>query len=603
MTQTQKSVQVALSKATANEKTITAVVTAPTVDRDYDIVDTGSLRLPLKGGGTIQARSLTGTEELDIPFLVNHSWSVEDVIGSTQSASMNDLGELEMTFRFSSLQKAQDMYTLLSEGHLDNAFSITFHDYGAQDGKMFDAEILEVSLVWRGSNKDARLLSVSKSLLGENVEVTEAEQADVDTEAVEEVAEEETNIVEETEAQAEVEDEQINNETEVEETEVNNTESEAVVAEEEETNKEINMTNKEIAAETVVEANEEVVEQKAVRKNVSKAAIRKNFVNQVDAVFNQKPELLAKFAKEGAELEGVESKSLDLSGTYLSEIVASDLKAAYIDAGGVASRVNHVDIEGADIFKTIVETAGTGFQAVSLGGEKPVDAPVWSPVSITPVEYAVIVPWLDGQAARTPLAVYQNVVRYIAGEYKKLQDRIVLTQDAQTISGESRHATGIVPILEAAARSSAFTAYDAAAIVPALGTAYGNIESDGELTIVANRKTWAQIATAQDDIDNTVFNVVGKQVTAGALGTFNVETSEVMPDGAVVVGNLNDYTLVTRGSLGTLFSQEATIATGESTSLNLFQNNASAIRASVDMAGKPVRLNSFWLLTAATYVS
>lgn len=594
MTQTQKSVQVALSKATANEKTITAVVTAPTVDRDYDIVDTGSLRLPLKGGGTIQARSLTGTEELDIPFLVNHSWSVEDVIGSTQSASMNDLGELEMTFRFSSLQKAQDMYTLLSEGHLDNAFSITFHDYDAQDGKMFDAEILEVSLVWRGSNKDARLLSVSKSLLGENVEVTEAEQADVDTEAVEEVAEEETNIVEETEAQAEVEDEQINNEAE----------SEAVVAEEEEINKETKqMTNKEIAAETVVEANEEVVEQKAVRKNVSKAAIRKNFVNQVDAVFNQKPELLAKFAREGAELEGVESKALDLSGTYLSEIVASDLKAAYVDAGGVGARVNHVDIEGADIFKTIVETAGTGFQAVSLGGEKPVDAPVWSPVSITPVEYAVIVPWLDGQAARTPLAVYQNVVRYIASEYKKLQDRIVLTQDAQTISGESRHATGIVPILEGVARSSGFSAFDAASIVPALGTAYGNIESDGELTIVANRKTWAQIATAQDDIDNTVFNVVGKQVTAGALGTFNVETSEVMPDGAVVVGNLNDYTLVTRGSLGTLFSQEATIATGESTSLNLFQNNASAIRASVDMAGKPVRVNSFWLLTAATYVS
>lgn len=590
MTETQKSVQVALSKATANEKTITAVVTAPTVDRDYDIVDTGSLRLPLKGGGTVQARELTGNEELDLPFLVNHSWSVEDVIGSAQSASMNDLGELEMTFRFSSLQKAQDMYTLLKEGHLDNAFSITFHDYDAQDGKMFDAEVLEVSLVWRGSNKNARLLSVSKSILGENVEIEEA------VEEVAETEETQTEVVEET--QVEDNDETNNTETESE------TDDTAAEVEEKETNKETNnMTNKEIAAETVVEANEEVVEQKAVRKNVSKALIKKNFVNQVDAIFNQKPELLAKYAKEGAELEGVESKALDLSGTYVSDVVASDLKAAFIDAGGVASRVNHVDIEGADIFKTIVETAGTGFQAVALGGSKPVDQPVWSPVSIQPVEYAVIVPWLDGQAKRTPLAVYQNVVRYIAGEYKKLQDRVVLTQDAQTIDGESRHATGIVPVLEDAARSSGFSAYDSASIVPALATAYGNIESDGELTIVANRKTWAQIATAQDDIDNTVFNVVGKEVTAGALGTFRVETSEVMPDGAVVVGNLNDYTLVTRGSLGTLFSQEATIETGESTTLNLFQNNASAIRASVDMAGKPVRLNSFWLLTAAGYVS
>lgn len=601
MTDTQKSVQVALSKATANEKTIRAVVTAPTVDRDYDIVDTGSLRLPLKGGGTIQARQLTGAEALDVPFLVNHSWEVENVIGSAKSASMNEYGELEMEFRFSSLKKAQDMYTLLSEGHLDNAFSITFHDYDAQDGKMFDAEVLEVSLVWRGSNKDARLLEVSKSILGENVEVSEA---------VEEVAEEEnTNTDEVEETQVEEEQEVATQDDESKEIITNNTEEEIETAdtadESEETNKENNkMTKEEIAAETVVEAkNEEVVEQKAVRKNVSKALVRKNFLNQVDAIFNQKPELLAKFAKEGAELEGADSKTLDLSGTYLSEVVASDLKAAYTNAGGVGTGVNRVDITGAQIYKTIVETAGAGFQAVALGGSKPVDQPVWSPVNIQPFEYALIVPWLDGAAKQTPLAVYQDVVNYIAREYRKLEDRVILTQEAETVDGEARAATGIVPVLETAARSSAFSAYDAASLVPAFATAYGNIESDGALTIVANRKTWAQIATAQDDIDNTVFNVVGKQVTAGALGVFDVVTSEVLPDGAVVVGNLSDYTLVTRGGLSTLFSQEATLDLGGGESLNLFQNNASAIRASVDVAGKPVRIKSFWLLTSSTYVS
>ena len=592
MTDTQKSVQVALSKATANEKTIRAVVTAPTVDRDYDIVDTGSLRLPLKGGGTIQARQLTGAEALDLPFLINHSFDVENVIGSAKSASMNEYGELEMEFRFSSLKKAQDMYTLLSEGHLDNAFSITFHDYDAQDGKMFDAEVLEVSLVWRGSNKDARLLEVSKSILGENVEVSEA---------VEEVAEEENTNTDEVE-ETQVEDESkeiITNNTE-EEIEADDTADES-----EETNKENNkMTKEEIAAETVVEAkNEEVVEQKAVRKNVSKALVRKNFLNQVDAIFNQKPELLAKFAKEGAELEGADSKTLDLSGTYLSEVVASDLKTAYTNAGGVGTGVNRVDITGAQIYKTIVETAGAGFQAVALGGSKPVDQPVWSPVNIQPFEYALIVPWLDGAAKQTPLAVYQDVVNYIAREYRKLEDRVILTQEAETVDGEARAATGIVPVLETAARSSAFSAYDSASLIPAFATAYGNIESDGALTIVANRKTWAQIATAQDDIDNTVFNVVGKQVTAGALGVFDVVTSEVLPDGAVVIGNLSDYTLVTRGVLSTLFSQEATLDLGGGESLNLFQNNASAIRASVDVAGKPVRIKSFWLLTSSTYVS
>lgn len=599
MTETKKSVQVALSKAAVNEKTIRAVVTAPTVDRDYDIVDTGSLRLPLKGGGTVTARSLTGNEELDVPFLVNHSWDVDDVIGSARSAQMNENGELEMTFGLSSRQKAQDMYTLLSEGHLDNAFSITFHDYDLQDAKMFDAEILEVSLVWRGSNKDARLLEVSKSLLGKDVEVGEAVEEVVEAEVVEETTAEEQEIVaEEAEVANAAEDT-------VEETEENKEESEeeaeAESEEETETNKEINMTNKEIAAEGAREEAEVTQVVKTVA--VSKSLVRKNFMDQLDAINNQNPKLLAKFAKEGAELEGVESKTLDLSGAYLSEIVASDLKAAYIDAGGVGRLVNRVDITGAQIFKTIVETSGSGFQAVALGGSKPVDAPVWTPLNIQPFEYAVIVPWLDGAAKQTPLAVYQNVVRYIANAYKKLEDEIILVQDAETVDGESRAATGIVPVLEGAARSSALASYDSDDVVIALGTAFGNIESDAKLSIAANRKTWAKMATAVDAQGRAVFTVVGKEVTAGALGTFEVVTSEVLPDGAIVVGNFGDYTLVTRGGLSTLFSQEATIDLGGNESLNLFQNNASALRASVDIAGKPVTSKSFWLLTAAGYVS
>lgn len=606
MTKEQKSMKVALKGATVEgEKTVRAVVTAPTLDRDYDIVDTASLRLPLKKGGNVQAKSLTGNEVLDVPFLLNHSMDVENVIGSARSAKMNAQGELEMVFGLSSLEKAQNMYTLLSEGHLDNAFSITFHDYEIQDGVMKDAEILEVSLVWRGSNKDARLLEVSKMLTVEkevDSEETETkEEAEAETEVeetnTEETKTETTEEVEEVESQEETEDEETeeNKETE-EEVQSDDTDTES---EDKENNKENKMTKEEIAAETVVESKEVVVDQPKKTKAVSKAAIRKNFVQQVDAIFNQKPELLAKFVKEGAELEGVDVKTLDLSGSYLSEVVSSDLKTAYVDAGGVGRLVNTVDITGADIFKTIVETSGTGFQATALGGEKPVDQPVWSPVSITPYEYALIVPWLDGAAQRTPLAVYNNVVKYIATSYKKLEDQIILTQEAETVDGESRGATGLVPLLQTAGRSSAIaTDYSAENLVAALATAFGNVQSDGQLTLVANRATWASIATSQDDNFNTIFNVVGDKVTIGALGTFNVETSQVLPNGAVVIGVFSDYTLVTRGGLSTLFSQEAMV--GE---LNLFQNNASAIRASVNIAGKAVPITSFWLLTAAGYVS
>lgn len=590
MTKEQKSMNVALKGATIEgEKTVRAVVTAPTLDRDYDIVDTASLRLPLKKGGNIQAKSLTGTEALDVPFLLNHSMDVENVIGSARSANMNAAGELEMVFGLSSLEKAQNMYTLLSEGHLDNAFSITFHDYEVSDGVMKDAEILEVSLVWRGSNKDARLLEVSKMLTVEK---------EVDQEAVEEVAEQvEENKQEETEIEVVKPD--IEEETKTETETVEDDTSEEEVEETKEINKEIKMTKNELAAETVVESKEVVAEQPKKTKAVSKAAIRKNFVAQMDAVYSGNSDLAKKFAKEGAELEGVDTKTLDLSGSYLSEVVASDLKAAYVDAGNVGALVNRVDISGAQIFKTIVETSGTGFQAVALGGEKPVDQPVWTPVNIQPFEYALIVPWLDGAAKQTPLAVYQNVINYIAAQYKKLEDKIILTQAAATVDGEARAATGLVPTLQTAGRSSAVaTNYNAQNLIPALATAFGNISSDGALTLVANRKTWASLATSADADYNTVFKVVGQEVSAGALGTMRVETSSVLPDGAIVIGNFKDYTLVTRGGLATLFSQEAMVG-----DLNLFQNNASAIRASVDIAGKAVPLTSFWLLTGAGYVS
>jgi hypothetical protein len=145
---------------TEGERTITAVVSSSNVDRDYEIVDVPSLRLPLKGGGHIKASDLTGTETVDIPMLLNHSYDVEDVIGSVRSAYLNNVGELVVVFGVSGRAKAQDLMMLIDEKHLDNAFSITMSDYDYQGNTIYDAEIVEISLVFRGSNKDARVLAV-----------------------------------------------------------------------------------------------------------------------------------------------------------------------------------------------------------------------------------------------------------------------------------------------------------------------------------------------------------------------------------------------------------------------------------------------------------
>lgn len=589
----QKSIQVALKKAVVEgEKWVRAVVSATTLDRDHDIVDNASLRLPLKNNaGTVRAKALNGNEELDIPFLVDHSFSVENVIGSAKSAFLNAQGELEMVFGLSSVDKAQKMYTLLKEGHLNNAFSITFHDYDVENGVMYDAEVLEVSLVWRGSNPDARLLEVSKMLTVEK----EVEAEEVETKEETETKETETQESEVVKTET-IEEE--TTETTEEENNKEKTESEDVAADTAETEEEDKknnkekeqMENKELALENVTE--KAVAEQAKKVTKVAKSVIRKNFVQQLGAIYNKDEAALIRAASKGMELAGVESKVLDGSHIYLDEVVSDDIKRAYVDAGGVGSLVTTIDITGADIFKKVVETSGTGFQATALGAAKSEDQPIWSEKQIIPYEWALIVVWLDGVATRTPIAVYNEIVRYIADQYKKLEDKIVLTYAGGVVGSETRAATGLVPQLTTASRVTPFASYDSEDLYPALAEAFGEIESDGELTVVANRKTWANVAVSLDGNFNTVFKVAGKELSAGALGTFRVVTSEVLADGDIVVGDFKDYTLVTRGSLATLFSQEATVG-----STNLFTQNASALRASVDIAGAATPVTSFYLLT------
>jgi len=222
---------------------------------------------------------------------------------------------------------------------------------------------------------------------------------------------------------------------------------------------------------------------------------------------------------------------------------------------------------------------------------KPEDQPVWTSVTFEPFEWALIVAWLDGVQLRSPLAVYNQIVNYIAKEYRKLEDRIILTNPARTVGSESRAATGLIPRLSVSGRNDNVQSYAAADVLPALAKAWGNIESDETITLVANRKTWASLAVTMDANDNPIFTVVGQQVTVGALGSFNIVLSQEMGDGEVVVGAFSDYNLVTRGALATLFSREATVG-----SLNLFTQDASALRASIDITGGPVFIKSFYLL-------
>lgn len=155
------------------ERTITFVASSNQLDRHYEKVDVESLRLPLKGGGDIEVKKIgaNGVDGIDIPLMLNHSFDVKDIIGSVRKAFYKD-GELIFEAGISKREEAQEILQLIEEGHLDNAFSITMADFDYNDdsGLISNAEVLEVSVVFRGANKEARLLAV-KSV--EGVEIIE----------------------------------------------------------------------------------------------------------------------------------------------------------------------------------------------------------------------------------------------------------------------------------------------------------------------------------------------------------------------------------------------------------------------------------------------
>ena len=163
------------TKSVDGERRIVFVASSNNEDRHYEHVDVASLRLPLKGGGDITVSAIPSegvSEVIDIPLMLNHSGDVRDVIGSIRAAYFSN-NELTFEAGISKREIAQEMLTLLEEGHLSNAFSITMidYDYNMDSETISKAEVIEVSLVYRGSNKEARLLAI-KSLLGDKMPKT-----------------------------------------------------------------------------------------------------------------------------------------------------------------------------------------------------------------------------------------------------------------------------------------------------------------------------------------------------------------------------------------------------------------------------------------------
>ena len=152
---------------TTAERTIVFVASDNSEDRAHEHVEISTFYLPTKNGGLVRVADLAEGKNtaIDIPLLTDHNgWEVDKVIGSVRSAVYEN-GKLVFTVGISKRKYAQDLMTLIDEGHLHNAFSIGWRSGAyAPDTKTYtDGEILEVSLVTRGCNRDAFVLDIKSA--------------------------------------------------------------------------------------------------------------------------------------------------------------------------------------------------------------------------------------------------------------------------------------------------------------------------------------------------------------------------------------------------------------------------------------------------------
>lgn len=257
----------------------TFIASSKNLDRDGEKLGLDTLGILMKDGSAVLVKDIpsAGLTDVDIPLTLNHSFDVGDVIGSVDKVMYDaDAGELIFDARFSNRDKAQDIYKLLEEGHLSNAFSISAFDVDRDaDGNIKNGYLHAVGLVERGANQDARLLSVKSA--EKSAEET-AEEPATDTEAGTEAKDEqEKPTAEETEGELkeETEGEEEAEETTEADAEADETETEDTTEETEDEGEQSEEETKTEDADAGADAAESEDEgEKAMDDKIAKALVK-----------------------------------------------------------------------------------------------------------------------------------------------------------------------------------------------------------------------------------------------------------------------------------------------------------------------------------------
>lgn len=566
----------------SGELMVEAIVSAPVVDRDGDVVD----------NSTAKFRD-------NMPIFADHKYDLTSVLGSVKKSELTSDGEVKMTMAFSNKkQEAIDAYWLIADGHLDNAFSIGFtvNQQKSSVGLLITDEIMEVSVTGMPANQRARVLStIAKSA---NVELR-----DQVLEAYNKAEEGLNEVVEETKQEAieaeEVAVEAVEQTVEAVTTEVQETKETIVEAE----------TSKEVEAETVPEVKEEIKEinmdietkiaeavkvaletkeaeaHKAAQEVVVAEVVEaKNedykslTVKQFTALKQGDHATVQKLNKIAMERKGLHGAT-ELGGLFLCEELSRDIIACELqNIDSLAALVNRVNLTTSNTWAFISKSGNLAFKRIADCAPKPDGGMIsFTKKQVTVEEYALQTAYCDIAADDTIASVYDALVRDIALARSQAIGGVILTN-----AGDSPlNATGILvnPNVPTITLTAATKKKDLRAAKLQLATC-----ARSGAVFVVNEETY--INCLLDLVDECC---PATPVTNGNFGiTFDtlfgtrIIIDNNMPTGTILLLNPSYYSLITKGDVRIDTSNQAK---SDEINVNAWDSDSTLVRAYTRMTG------------------
>lgn len=125
-------------------------------------VDLSTLEAPLIDGSKKLVSQLTDDDKLALPLLIDHSWRIDRQAGTITKLTVDEDG-LEAVAKLANVETGELVYQLAKDGALTNSFSISIDYFHEPDkaGVITNAQLIEISVVYKGADQRAALRSVN----------------------------------------------------------------------------------------------------------------------------------------------------------------------------------------------------------------------------------------------------------------------------------------------------------------------------------------------------------------------------------------------------------------------------------------------------------